>query len=243
SGVDNYPDLHAWSVREPAAFWSAVWDFVDVPGHRGDRVVEPAEPFWKTRFFPDAELNVAQTILRDPGDDLAIVFAREDGARRSLTRADLHALVSQVQQALRAAGVEAGDRVAAWMPNAPETYALMLGAASIGAVFSSTSPDFGVEGVVDRFGQIDPTVLGGADGYFYGGKRFECVDRLQEIRDRLPSLRAVVVLEYVDPDPSVEQVRDACTWGAWLAPHPPREVEFTPLPFDHPWYVLYSSGT
>ena len=241
---DGYQALHAWSVREPAAFWSAVWDFAEVAGDRGsDRVIESAEPFWKTRYFPDATLNVAEVLLRAPDDALAIVFAREDGLRRSLTRADLHALVSRTQQALRAAGVGPGDRVAAWMPNAPETYALMLAAASVGAVFSSTSPDFGVEGVVDRFGQIEPTVLVAVDAYRYGGKRFDCLERLAEIRDLLPSARTVVVLGYVDDAPDVATVRDAVTWTDWLAPHASAPVEFAALPFDHPWYVLFSSGT
>ena len=129
------------------------------------------------------------------------------------------------------------------MPNAPETYALMLAAASLGAVFSSTSPDFGVDGVVDRFGQIEPTVLVAADGYHYGGKRFDCLERLREIRDRLPSVATVVVLEYVDDTPEVGAIADAVTWDDWLAPHAAATVEFAPLPFDHPWYVLFSSGT
>jgi acetoacetyl-CoA synthetase len=244
-GIDGaFERLHAWSVNEPAAFWSAVWDFCDVRGARGSHTaVTPAEPFWKTRFFPDAQLNVAQALLRDPTDDVAIVHGREDGGRASLTRAELHDLVSRVQQALRAAGVGPSDRVCAWLPNAPETYALMLAAASLGAVFSSTSPDFGVEGVVDRFGQITPTVLVAVDGYRYGGKQFDCVERLREIRDRLPSVTTVVVLEYVDAAPAVDTVPGARRWRDWLAPYAAKPVEFTPLPFDHPWYVLYSSGT
>jgi acetoacetyl-CoA synthetase len=242
--TDSPASLHSWSVDEPSEFWGAVWDFADVRGTRGSkRVVDPAEPFWRTRFFPDAQLNVAETLLREPTNDVAIEFAREDGLRRSLTRADLHALVSRVQQALRSNGVGDGDRVAAWMPNAPETFALMIGAASVGAVFSSTSPDFGTEGVVDRFGQIEPTVLVAVDGYHYNGKRFDCLGRLREIRDRLPTVTTVVVLEYVDPEPAIEHVPDAVTWTAWLEPHAARTVELHPLPFDHPWYVLFSSGT
>jgi acetoacetyl-CoA synthetase len=226
AGDRDYATLHAWSIAEPAAFWAAAWDFAGVVGERGEHVLEPAEPFWRTRFFPEARLNVAETLLRDPTDAPALLFAREDGERRTVTRAELHDTVSRVQQALRAAGVQAGDRVVAWLPNAPEVYALMLGAASIGAVFSSTSPDFGVDGVVDRFGQIEPTVLVATDGYHYGGKWFECGERLREICARLPSLQTVVT-----------------AWDEWLAPHTARTMEFERLPFDHPWYVLYSSGT
>jgi acetoacetyl-CoA synthetase len=243
-GLDSYAALHEWSVREPAAFWAAVWEFSGVRGtRRSARVIEAAEPFWKTQFFPDAELNVAQELLRDPTDEVAVMLAREDGARRSMTRAELHGLVSRVQQALRGSGVGPNDRVAAWMPNAPEAYALMLAAASLGAVFSSTSPDFGVEGVVDRFGQIEPTVLVAADAYLYGGKRFDCLERLKEICDRLPSVTTVVVLEYVDAAPTIDHLRDAVTWRDWIEPYAARPVEFRQFPFDHPWYVLFSSGT
>jgi len=242
--LDSYAALHRWSVEHPDDFWAAVWEFTRVRGTRGGpRVLEAADPFWRSRFFPDARLNVAETLLRDPTAEPAILFAREDGARRALTRSDLHALVSRVQAALQASGVGPGNRVAAWLPNAPETYALMLATASLGAVFSSTSPDFGADGVVDRFGQIEPAVLVAADGYVYNGKRFDCIDRLREIRGRLPSLAAVIVLAYLDDEPGVGEIQDAVTWQQWIAPHPAGAVEFLPLPFDHPWYVLYSSGT
>ena len=250
-GVDA-PALHAWTVRDPAAFWSAVWDFCGIPGDRGsDRVVEPAEPFWRTRFFPDARLNVARALLGAPSADDAIEYVREGGLRRTLTRADLHALVSRVRAALVEAGVGPGDRVAALLPNVPEAYALMLAAASLGAVFTSTSPDFGVEGVVDRFAQVAPVVLVAVDGYRYGGRHFECRDRLAEISTRLPSVRTTVVLGHLEstaaPGASPGASRGAppgtVDWEAWLAPHDPRPVEFVELPFDHPWYVVFSSGT
>jgi acetoacetyl-CoA synthetase len=242
--LQSYAEIHPWSVEHPDGFWGAVWDFARIPGDRGsERVVVPAEPFWKTRFFPDATLNVADALLREPSDDLAIVHAREDGRRAALTRRELHGLVSRVQQALRAAGVTRGDRVCGWLPNAPETYALMLATAAIGAVFSSTSPDFGVDGVVDRFGQIAPTVLVAVDGYVYGGKRFDCLERLREIRERLPGQPAVVVLEYLDDEPALDTVPGTVRWRDWIEPHTPAPVEYEPLPFDHPWYVLYSSGT
>ncbi len=246
SGSGPFADaaaLHAWSVAEPAAFWSAVWDFTGMPGERGERVLEPAEPFWRTRFFPDARLNVADALLGVPSDAVAIVAAREDGLRRTWTRADLHAEVSRVRQALQAAGVGVGDRVAAWLPNVPETYALMIAAASLGAVFTSTSPDFGVEGVVDRFAQVGPTVLVAVDGSLYAGTRFDCLARLTEIVDRLPSVTTTVVLGYLDAIPDLAAVPGARSWSAWLAPFAPGPVETVPVPFDHPWYVLFSSGT
>jgi acetoacetyl-CoA synthetase len=160
-----------------------------------------------------------------------------------VTGREVHALESQLQQAWLAAGVTRGDRVCAWMPNAPETYALMLASTAIGAVFSSTSPDFGVDGVVDRFGQIEPAVLVAVDGYVYGGKRFDCLERLQQIPDRLPGTPAVVVLDYLDDEPTLGAVDGAIRWRDWIAPHAPAPVEYEPLPFDHPWYVLFSSGT
>ena len=173
----------------------------------------------------------------------AIEFAREDGARRHVTWAELHDLVSRLQQALVAADVAAGDRVAAFMPNVPEVYALMLAAASIGATFSSCSPDFGVRGVLDRFGQIEPTVLVGVDGYLYDGRRYETLTRLREIRTELPSVRRVPVLGVFDDAPDVGAIEDAVGWEQWLAPYEAAPVEFAALPFDHPLYVLYSSGT
>ena len=241
---DDYTALHAWSVRDPGAFWESVWRFAEIRADSmGERTIEPGDPFWRTRFFPDSSLNVARSLLGAPSSDPAIVFAREDGARDTMTCAELHDAVSRVQQALRAAGVGVGDRVAAWMPNAPETVIVMLAAASLGAVFSSTSPDFGVDGVVDRFGQITPKVLVACDAYLYGGKRFDCLTRLREIHLRLPSVTTVVVLEYVDEHPELAGIPALVSWRDWLDGHRPAPVEFESLPFDHPWYVLYSSGT
>jgi acetoacetyl-CoA synthetase len=206
-----------------------VWDFCDVRGERGERSVLAAEHFWKWRFFQDARLNVAANLLRRSGSDAAMVFRGEDGEAVELSWDELHALVSRLQQALTADGVQPGDRVGAWLPNRPETYALMIAAASLGAVFSSCSPDFGADGVLDRFGQIEPALLVGAEGYHYGGKHHDCRQRLAEVSAALPSARRVVTL--------------GSSWDDWLAPYSARPVTFTPLPFDHPWYVLYSSGT
>jgi acetoacetyl-CoA synthetase len=239
----GYEALHRWSVAEPGRFWRAVWDWAGVVGEPGEAVVAPGGDMWRTRYFPDAELNFAENLLRRRDGTAAIEFAREDGARRHVTWAELHDLVSRLQQALVAADVAAGDRVAAFMPNVPEVYALMLAAASIGATFSSCSPDFGVRGVLDRFGQIEPTVLVGVDGYLYDGRRYETLNRLREIRTELPSVRRVPVLGVFDDAPDVGAIEDAVGWEQWLAPYEAAPVEFAALPFDHPLYVLYSSGT
>jgi acetoacetyl-CoA synthetase len=242
-GVTDFVSLHLWSLEHPDRFWTTLWDGAAVLGEPGDTVIAPAGELWQTRFFPDASLNFAENLLRRRDDTPAMHFAREDGVRTTTSWAQLHDLVSRVQQALRDAGVRPGDRVAAWMPNAPESYALMLGAASIGAVFSSSSPDFGANGVIDRFGQIEPTVLVAVDGYLYDGKTFDCLERLRQITAALPSVQRVVVLAYVDAEPDLDGLSGAVTWDDWLDPYAPAAVDFLPLAFDHPLYVLYSSGT
>ncbi len=240
---EDYPSLHRWSVEQPDRFWATVWEHCGVVGDPGDTVVMSAPDLWKTRFFPDAVLNYAENLLTRRDDGAALVFVREDGERRTLSWHELHELVSRLQQALRAADVGPGDRIAVWLPNVPEAYALLLAASSIGAVFSSCSPDFGTTGVVDRFGQIEPTVLCAVDGYQYGGGRFDCLERLRDVVEQLPTVRTVAVLSYLDQAPDLARIRGAIGWDDWIAGHAPAPVEFSPLPFDHPLYVLYSSGT
>ena len=244
AGVDGgYADLHRWSVDQPSAFWRHVWTWCEVVGEPGDDTLRSTGPrLADTRFFPDARLNFAQNLLGRHDETPALLFRGEDGTRRDLSRADLHNLVSRVQQALLAEGVRQGDRVAAWLPNVPEAYAVMLATASIGAVFSSTSPDFGTSGVLDRFGQIEPVVLFATDGYHYGGRRHDTTGRLAEVSAGLPTLRRVVVV----PGPAGGDVPlpdGATTLAGFVQPHPATDVAFTSLPFDHPLYILYSSGT
>jgi acetoacetyl-CoA synthetase len=239
----DYDELHRWSIERPEEFWVALWDFAGVVGDRGGRVVEPAAELWRTRYFPDATLNFAANLLRRRDSSPALLFAREDGLRRTVTWDELHDLVARIQAALRRAGVERGDRVAAWLPNGPEAYALMLAAAGMGAVFSSCSPDFGTQGVLDRFGQIEPAVLVAVDGYRYDGRDFDCLDRLAEIAEGLPTVRAIPVIDYLGDSPGFARVDRAVPWDAWLGDDDPGGLELTPLPFDHPLYVLYSSGT
>lgn len=252
SGHPDYGSLHRWSVSDLGGFWSLVWDHFGVVGDRGDRVfvrgdVGPSQ-MSGSRFFPDARLNVAENILA--GDPAAVMLESVDelGRSRSFTRGEISEQVAAFAAALRADGVGVGDRVAAWMPNVAETVVVMLAAASIGAVFSSTSPDFGVDGVLDRFAQIEPVVLVAADGYHYGGKRLDCLERLGVIARSLPSLRRVVVfdnLEWGDTTwaSPAASIGASVGWDDYLAPHRGRAAQFERLPFDHPWYVLYSSGT
>jgi acetoacetyl-CoA synthetase len=246
AGASDYEALHQWSVDAPAEFWALVWDDCGLVGTPGDRVVLPGTPgesrsetFAGTRFFPDAELSVVENLLASrpgvEGSADALVAVDERGSRVARSWDELRADTAAVAAALRDLGVGPGDRVVAWLPNAIEAVVAMLGAASVGAVFSSTSPDFGALGVLDRFGQIEPSVLFAADGYWYGGKRFDCLERLSEIRAGLPTLRATVV---VGDAPSGTR-----PWDDFVAPHRGAPVAPTRFAFDHPWYVLYSSGT
>ena len=237
-------DLHDWSIRQPDRFWRLAWDWCEVVGEPGGGpALTTGLHLSDARFFPDAILNYAENLLRRDDDQPALLFRCEDGTARDLTWADLHALVSRLQQALLGAGVGQGDRVAAWLPNLPESYAVMLAAASIGAVFSSTSPDFGASGVLDRFGQIQPTVLFATDGYRYGGKRHDVTGKLAEVAADLPTVRQVVVVPDSADGPSGPLPDGAVTLDDFLAPHTAVPVAFEPLPFDHPLYILYSSGT
>ena len=246
--LQTYQDLLDWSVAAQAQFWDAVWQTSDVIAeHKGDRVLIDAHRMPGARFFPDARLNFAQNLLRRQDDAVALHFWGEDQVRRQLSWRALHAEVSRLQQALAAWGVVAGDRVAAYMPNMPETVIAMLAATSLGATFTSASPDFGVQGVLDRFGQTQPKVLIACDGYFYNGKTFSNLGKLAELVPHLPSVVKTLVVPYVaHASPSsldVSAIPGAQTWETALSAYQPRAVQFAPQPFDHPVYILYSSGT
>ncbi|MGL4442069.1 MAG: acetoacetate--CoA ligase [Alsobacter sp.] len=239
----SYADLHAASIERRGAFWSLVWEFCEVRGDRGEvALAEDRMP--GAAFFPQARLNFAENLLRRDDDGDAIVFRGEDKASGRLTWRELNALVSRLQQWFVSQGVQPGDRVAAMMPNMPETVALMLAATSIGAVWSSCSPDFGVRGVLDRFGQIAPKVFIACDGYWYAGKRIAVAEKLAEVVPQLPGVAAVLVVPYLgDAEEVAGSLAKATTLPAAIAPYAPRPVSFTRLPFDHPLYILYSSGT
>lgn len=236
----RYEDLHRWSVTDRAAFWSLAWDATGVVGDRGGRVLEAPDAMPGARFFPDAKLNVAENLLAGDGDGLALVAVTEDGRQADWSWSALRAAVARAAAALVADGVGAGDRVAGMVANGPEAVVAALAAASIGAIWSSCSPDFGADGVVDRFGQIAPRVLIATAEYVYGGKRFDTCAKVAEIAARLPTLARVVFAGGVAGACGAVPVSE---WDAWLAAAPARPLTFARLPFSHPLYILYSSGT
>ena len=240
----DYRALHRWSVERPAEFWDALWDFAEVVAARkGDRVLADAERMPGARWFPDARLNYAENLLRRRDDATALIFRGEDRVRGELSFATLHDRVSVFAQALRAAGVRPGDRVGGYLPNLPEAIIAMLASASIGALWSSCSPDFGVQGVVDRFGQIEPRVLVSADGYFYNGARHDSLSKLSDILARIPSIERAIVVPYTSPSPELGALPRASLWEDFVSPWQPDRIDFEALPFDHPLFVMYSSGT
>jgi acetoacetyl-CoA synthetase len=240
----DFASLYRWSVSEPEQFWQSVWSFCQVIGERGaGPALIDGQKMPGARWFPQARLNFAENLLRRRDRATALAFWGENRIKSRVTFGELHAEVSRVAQALRAAGVGPGDRVAGYLPNVPGTVIAMLASASIGATWSSCSPDFGVQGVLDRFGQIEPKVLFAVDGYFYNEKTIDVVDRLKEIAANLPSLQSVVVVPYTRGDPLIDGIPRAVNVHEWLAPYRPRPIKFDPLPFNHPLYILYSSGT
>jgi acetoacetyl-CoA synthetase len=242
--VEDYAALHEWSVSERADFWSAVWEFCGVKAQRrGGVALADGDCMPGARWFPGARLNFAENLLQRSDDATAVVFWGEDRLKSRVTYAQLHAEVSRFAQALRAAGIAPGDRVAAYMPNLPGTVIAMLAATSIGAVWSSCSPDFGVQGVLDRFGQIAPRILISADGYFYAGKTIDVVPRLKAIVAGLPSVEKLVVVPYTRGAPPISDLPRAVDVHQFMAPFRPGRIRFEQLPFDHPLYVMYSSGT
>jgi acetoacetyl-CoA synthetase len=241
----GYDALWRWSIDQPEAFWRAVWKFTGVIGEPGQRVLAPDPQGMRfAKWFPQARLNFAENLLRPSENPEALVFWGEDRVQRRMSREALRHEVGKFAAALRALGIQPGDRVAAWLPNLPEAIVVMLAAAAVGAIFTSASPDFGVQGALDRFGQVEPKVLIAVDGYFYSGKTVDVLGKLAEVAKQLSSVERVVVVPYVSSVPDLAQVVKAVSWSEFIAPFADvTRIEFTPLPFAQPLYIMYSSGT
>jgi len=239
----DYPSLYDWSVENIPDFWATTWDFVDIKAEAPyDDVVVDLDKMPGAKWFPGARLNFAENLLRFRDDQTAIVFVGEGQEPVRTTYRELYDKVSRLAKSLRALGVKPKDRVVGFMPNMTETMIAMLAATSLGATWSSCSPDFGIKGVMDRFGQIEPKVIFTADGYYYNGKQFDSLERISNVVKQLPSLEKIVVVSYTRQKPDISFLPNAEHFEDFLAEEA-GEIEFEYLPFDHPVYIMYSSGT
>ena len=240
----DYDGLYAWSVNHIPEFWAAVWDFVGIQASRGyDRVIDHEHKMPGAKWFPGARLNFAENLLRFRDDSVALIFKGEDHPTVKMTYAELYDEVARLAKSLKAYGVGVGDRVVGFMPNMPAAVTAMLAATSIGAVWSSCSPDFGIKGVLDRFGQIKPKVLFVDNGYFFKGKSLDSISRVAEIIKDLPSIEKVVVVPYTESEPDISGLRNAVHYKDFRAPESGLKIQFEQLPFEHPLYIMFTSGT
>lgn len=242
--LESYSDLHQWSVNHLEDFWAAVWEYCGVVAQQPyEAIMQRGEHFAETRWFTGARLNFAENLLKRRDDKTALIGLTEHAERVEVSYSELYDRVEKLAAAMRASGIQPGDRIAGYMPNIPETVVAMLAATSLGAVWSSCSPDFGISGVLDRFGQIEPRILFAADGYVYGGKRFPCLEKLGQITRELPSVEKIVVVPLLEAAPDLSGMERAVTLDSYLKDGDGGELRFEPLPFDHPLYIMYSSGT
>ncbi|HUV43584.1 MAG TPA: acetoacetate--CoA ligase [Dehalococcoidales bacterium] len=243
-GLHSYDELYDWSVASPADFWASVWDYVEIRASEPcDTVIVPAEHMMYTRWFRGARLNFAENLLRYRDHRTALVFKGEAQEAVRITYAELYDSVARLARSLRQMGIKPGDRIAGFMPNMIETVVAMLASTSIGAVWSSCSPDFGIKGVLDRFRQVEPRVLFTANGYSYNGKVFNSLERVADILRELPSVERVVVVPYTEKEPDIRRVPKSIGYEDFLSRESGLEIAFEQLPFDHPLYIMYTSGT
>jgi len=238
----NYHEIWRWSVEEPEDFWSRLWDFCDVIGEKGTAILQDGDKMPGAQFFPQARLNFAENLLRRRDDHPAIIFRTETGNERSLTFRALYDQVSLWAQAFKEMGVAEGDRVAGYMPNIPETIIAMLAASSLGAVWSSASPDFGVQGLLDRFGQIAPKILVAVDGYFYNGKKVDCLEKIKAVAPQISSLEKIVIVPFLS-DRLECDIEKSVLSADFLTPYTPQDITFRRMAFNAPLFIMFSSGT
>jgi acetoacetyl-CoA synthetase len=242
--LNDYTLLYQWSINELQAFWSTVWEFVEIKASETYcEVIDDVNKMPGARWFSGSRLNFAENLLRYRDDKCALLFLGEDHVVRRMTYAELYDEVVRTAISLKYLGIRSGDRVAGFMPNMPETIIAMLAATSIGAVWSSCSPDFGIKGVLDRFGQIKPRVLFTADGYWFKGKKLDSLERVSHILSKLPGIEKCVVIPYTDKDPMIEGLPNSIHYRDFKSRESNSEIEFEHVPFDHPLYIMYSSGT
>ncbi len=245
TSLADFDDAHRFSVEHAEKFWQCFWDFANIKAQtRGDVIIQDADKVPGARFFPESRLNFAENLLVKNDASPALVFRGEDKVEKTVSWRELNDTVSQLHQAFLQTGLSASDRVCAVVPNLPETIMAFAGAASIGAVWSSCSPDFGEQGILDRFGQIEPKVLIVCDGYFYNGKTIDISEKISRVLEKLPSVEKVIVIDYIGAAASTAtELPNAVTYADFIAPFTPGPIAFAQLPFDHPLYILFSSGT
>lgn len=239
----GFDDLYAWSIVDIPGFWESVWDFVGISSSVPYDSVLENRVMPGAKWFGGARLNFAENLLSRRDEKAALIFVRDGGSEREkLTYAQLYAAVAKMARFLAESGVRSGDRVAGFMPNRVESVVSMLAAASMGAIWSSCSPDFGFKGIMDRFGQIEPRILVTCDGYFYNGRSFDCLEKVGRVAEEIDSVEKVVVVPYVSDSPDLSGLSGSVLWSNALA-NDAEEIDFAQLPFDHPLYIMYSSGT
>ena len=241
--LNTYDQLHRWSIDHSEAFWQEVWQFCDIRASKlSDTIVQDQNKMPGSRWFTDAELNFTENLLRKNDDTIAIISRGESKRDRTISYSELNGQVNRLARAYRELGIEPGDRIVAYMPNIPETVICVLAAATCGAVWSSCSPDFGAQGVIDRFGQVNPKILISVDGYTYNGKKFDISGKLKEILENLPTLEKHILVPYLDAKTS-HSLEGAVTLEEFVANYSTAPIEYPQLPFNHPLYILFSSGT
>jgi acetoacetyl-CoA synthetase len=246
--LDSYDELHRWSIENPSSFWDSIWKYCDVTAaNKGEIIYEPGERFIDAKFFPNARINYTENLLRKNDETDAIIFLSESGYTSRTSRSDLNSQVSRLSRAFVKHGIKPEDTIAACMPNLPETIVGALSSAAIGATFSSCSPDFGEQGILDRLLQIEPKILIACDGYFYNGKPIDIRDKIAIVVSRLPSLEKVIIVPYLSnvlgKELDVSTIQHACTWDDSMADQGDTEIPYHYSGFNHPLYIMFSSGT
>jgi acetoacetyl-CoA synthetase len=240
----RYAQLHEWSINNISDFWAAFWEFAGIIHSKPyDEVIDDASKMPGARWFSGARLNFAENLLRYRDERVALSFNGEGREPLKMTYAELYDEVARLAKSLKDSGIQVGDRVVGFMPNMPQAIIAMLAAASLGATWSSCSPDFGIKGVLDRFGQIKPRVIFTANGYLFKGKNIDSLERISDILKQLPSIEKVVVVPYTEQRADISKVPNAVHYADFLSAELNLKIDFEQLPFEHPLYIMYSSGT